>query len=102
MNSHLKLLVQRRQQLQARVALQRDALAIQKIRLDRSLETADTGLRVLDRLRSNRALLVTLAGGLLLLKPRRLLPILQTTLLAVRGWRLVAPVLAKSRGAPRR
>lgn len=102
MTSHLKLLEQRRQRLQARCALQRDAMAIHKIRLGRSFTTFDTGMRIVDRLRDNPALLLALVGGLFLLKPRRLLPILQTGLTVSRGWRLVAPFVGKWLGAPRR
>lgn len=94
MTSHLQLLAQRRQQLQARCALQRDALAIQKIRLGRSFESVDTGIRLLSRLRSNPGLALALAGGLFLLKPRRLLNMLQTGLAVSRGWRLAGPLLA--------
>lgn len=102
MTSHLKLLAQRRQRLQARCALQREALAIQKIRLGRSFETVDTGMRILDRLRTNPGLILALAGGLFLIKPRRLLTVVQTGLAVSRGWRLVAPLVGKWLGVPRR
>lgn len=102
MASRLDLLAQRRQQLQARLALQREALAIQSIRLGRSFETIDAGMRIVDRLRNSPGLVVALAGGLLLLKPRRLLRMAQTGMAISRGWRLAAPLLARLLAAPRR
>lgn len=101
MSTHLKLLAQRRQQLVTRCALQRETLAIRKVRLHHSLATLDAGLRILDRIRSNPGLILALAGGLLLLKPRRLAAALQTALVLSRGWRLVAPLLANLRTARR-
>ncbi len=103
MSTHLKLLSQRREQLVARCALQREAMAIQKIRLMHSLESLDAGMRVLNRVRNAPGLMLALAGGLLLLKPqRRLRPLMQTALAVSRGWRLAAPVLSTLLAARRR
>jgi hypothetical protein len=94
MTTHLKLLAQRRQQLITRCALQREALGIQRIRLTQSLNTADRVIALLDRLRRNPAVILALAGGLFLVKPRRLLSLMRSGLLVARGWKVAAPLLA--------
>lgn len=94
MTTHLKLLALRRQQLVTRCALQRESLAIQKIRLQHSLTILDTGMRILERVRSNPGLILALLGGAVVLAPRRLLSMLKTGLVVSRGWRLLAPLLS--------
>lgn len=102
MTTHLKLLAVRRQQLVTRCALQREAMVIEKIRLRHSLATLDTGVRILERLRSNPGLVLALLGGIVVLAPRRLFSMLKTGLVVSRGWRLIAPLLTNFLSTRRR
>ncbi|MGB7480803.1 MAG: hypothetical protein WA924_10775, partial [Burkholderiaceae bacterium] len=77
MTSHLKLLAQRREQLVARCALQREAMAIQKIRIRQSLDRLESSVGILQKLRGVPGLLLLLGGGVFLLQPRRLRALLR-------------------------
>lgn len=102
MTTHLKLLAQRREQLVARCALQREAMSIQKIRLKHSLESLENGMRLLNRLRSTPSVILLAAGGLFMLQPRRLRSLLRTALVVSRGWRMAAPLVGTLLAARRR
>jgi|GEM_PF-2543442 len=94
MNTHLKLLARRRELLVARCALQREAMAIQKRRIQRSLDGVERGVDLLQKLRGLPGLMLLLGGGVFLLRPGRLRALLRMSAAAARGWRLAAPLVA--------
>ena len=83
----------RRQGLIARCAAQRKALTVQGQALVERVSGFDLGLTLLMRLKKNPAWIAGLVVGLVVIKPRRLLPMLQTALLAWQALRTLAPAL---------
>jgi len=66
----------------ARCARQRNALSVQGQVLVEKLTTFDIGLSVFERLKKNPALVAGLVVSLVVIKPRRILLVLQTGLIA--------------------
>ena len=102
MSSHLQLLAQRRQQLLDRSSLQRDSLQIQRLRLQHSLDTLDSAVRVFNRIRDNPGLVLGIGATIALLLPRRSWSWLRTGLRLTRGWQLAVPLLSAWLTARRR
>lgn len=86
-------LVSRRQRLIVCCVTQRIALKGEARALREKLSLFDIGLNLLDRLKKNPALITGLVAGLIVIKPRRLLPVLQTSLLAWQALRELAPTM---------
>ncbi|MBU0731149.1 MAG: YqjK-like family protein [Proteobacteria bacterium] len=61
--------------------------------LREKLSLFDIGLNLLERLKKNPALITGLVVGLIVIKPRRLLPVLQNSLLAWQALRGLAPTM---------
>lgn len=77
----------------ARCASQRNALSLQGQVLVEKLSAFDIGLSLVGRFKKNPAWIAGLMVGLVVIKPRRLLLMLQTGLLAWQAMRAVAPAL---------
>ena len=88
-----EVLARRRELLIARCAAQRNALTVQRQALLEKLAAFDIGLSLFERFKKNPAWIAGLAVGLAVIKPRRLLPLLQTGLLAWQTLRTLAPAL---------
>lgn len=88
-----EVLARRRELLIARCAAQRNALTVQGQALVEKLAVFDIGLNLLERLKKNPAWIAGLLVGLAVIKPRRLLPLLQTGLLVWQALRTLAPAL---------
>lgn len=87
------LLARRRTELIARSTAQRDALSVQSQSLGQMMSTLDHGVALLQRIRNNPVALAGVLVGLAIIRPRRLLPLLRTGLLAWQALRTVAPLL---------
>lgn len=88
-----EVLARRRELLIARCAAQRNALTVQGQALLEKLAVFDIGRNLFERLKKNPAWIAGLLVGLVVIKPRRLLPLLQTGLLAWQALRTLAPAL---------
>jgi hypothetical protein len=86
-------LARRRELLIARCAAQRNALTIQRQILVEKLSAFDIGLNLFERLKKHPAWIAGLVVGVAVIKPRRLLPLLQTGLLAWQALRTLSPAL---------
>ena len=91
--STLKHLAGRRNALIARSAAQRDALSKQSQAMAYTMSTLDHGLGFLQRIKNSPAAIAGLLAGIALIKPRRLLPLLRTGLIAWQTLHTVAPLL---------
>jgi uncharacterized membrane protein YhfC len=83
----------RREILIQSCAAQRQALTMQGHAVMAKLSAFDMGLTVAERLKKNPAWIAVLVVGLVAIKPRRLLTVLQTGLLAWQAARTLAPTL---------
>lgn len=92
-SSALERLASRRAELIARSTAQRDALSLQSQSLTQMMSTLDHGWALLQRIRNNPIAIAGLLLGVAIIKPRRLLPLLRTGLLAWQALRTVAPLL---------
>jgi hypothetical protein len=93
MNARRELAALRRQRLVAECALQRADMAQQLQPLAHTLESVNTGVRILGRLRSHPGWIAAGVAGLMLVTPRRLSALLRTGSLGLRTWRSLAPGL---------
>lgn len=93
MMTRAQLLEWKRQQLLAESAAQRADLAVQMQSLTRSLESVQTGLRIVDRLRKHPEWIGALALALVALTPRRLSSFFRLGTFGLRAWRFVVPAL---------
>jgi hypothetical protein len=93
MNTRAQWLAQRRQYLIAESAVQREELAQQAQPVARTLETVETGMRIVERIRQHPGWLLGAVAGLLALRPRRLSALLQFGTSGLRTWRQLAPAL---------
>ncbi|MFC3109828.1 YqjK family protein [Undibacterium arcticum] len=93
MSKHAQHLAQRRQALIARSQQQRAIISLQAQQLTRSLSIVDLGLAMVAKVKGNPLLLSAVLLGLLVIKPRRVLSVLRTGLVALQAWRSVGPVL---------
>ncbi|MDP3841880.1 MAG: YqjK family protein [Oxalobacteraceae bacterium] len=91
--SGFALLARRRAELIARSTAQRDALSAQCQSLGHMMSTLDQGFTLLQRIRNNPLMMAGLLVGLAIIKPRRLLPLLRTGLVAWQALRTVTPLL---------
>lgn len=83
----------RRQQLVARCETQRAQLTAQLQPLEHTLESMDTGLRILGRIRQHPEWLAAGVIGMIMLTPRRISAMLRGGSQALRTWRSMAPQL---------
>lgn len=91
-------LAERRQFLIESCSAQRHALTAQGHAVLEKLSAFDIGLTVLERLKKNPAWITVLVVGLVTIKPRRLLTVLQTGLLVWQGFHTLAPTLKNIMG----
>lgn len=102
--SAFALLAQRRAELIARSTAQRDALSVQCQSLAQTMSPLNQGIAALRRIGNSPAAMTGLLVGLAIVKPRRLLPLLRTGLLAWQALRTAAPLLhgwlARNKGKP--
>ncbi|MEO6352256.1 MAG: YqjK family protein [Oxalobacteraceae bacterium] len=87
------LLARRRTELIARSTVQRDALSKQSQSLEQMMSTLDHGIAMLRNLKNHPLALAGTLVGLVIIKPRRLLPLLRNGLLAWQTLRTFAPLL---------
>jgi hypothetical protein len=92
MSKHAQQLAQRRKALIARCQHQRAIISMQTERLVKSLSIVDLGLATVAKVKSNPLLVSAVVIGLLAIKPRRLLSVLRTGLVALQAWRSLVPV----------
>ena len=93
MISYSKELVRRRELLITICAAQRQGLSGEVQTLLAKLSIFDIGLTLLARLKKNPAWITGLVVGLAVIRPRRLLPVLQTSLLVWQTLGVLAPAL---------
>lgn len=93
MISYSKELACRRELLIACCATQRNTLTWETQSLLEKLSVFDFGRTLFERLKKNPAWMAGLVVGLVVIKPRRLLSVLQTALLAWQGLRVLAPAM---------
>ncbi|WP_025917475.1 YqjK family protein [Herminiimonas sp. CN] len=92
-SSALERLASRRAALIARSTTQRDALSLQSQPIAHAISTLDQGWVLLQQVRSNPLAMAGLLLGVAIIKPRRLLVLARTSLLAWQALRTVAPLL---------
>lgn len=92
-SSSLQRLARRRAELIALSTAQRDALSLQSQSMAQTIASLDHGLTLLHRIRSNPIALAGLLLGVAIIKPRRLLSLTRTGLLAWQTLRTFAPLL---------
>jgi hypothetical protein len=93
MSSSAKALACRRELLVARCGAQRKALTGEVQSLLKNLAVFDLGLTLFERLKKNPAWIAGLMVGVVAIKPRRLLSVLQTALLAWQAVRVLMPAM---------
>ncbi|HYD96409.1 MAG TPA: YqjK family protein [Noviherbaspirillum sp.] len=93
MKTRAELLAWKRQQLLAESHAQRAELAVQLQPLSWRLESVETGMRILRRVRRHPGWIAAGAAGLVLLTPRRLSSWLRAGAATIRTWRSIAPAL---------
>ncbi|MGV8893944.1 MAG: YqjK family protein [Burkholderiaceae bacterium] len=96
-SSSFMRLAQRRAELIARCAEQRDALSTQKQSLIQITSTLDYGLTLVRRIKSNPLALAGIMAAVLIIKPRRLLALARTSLVTWQALRTVTPLLQDMR-----
>ena len=92
-SSAFALLARRRAELIVRSTAQRNALSMQGQSLAQMMSTLDHGLALLQRIKNSPVAVTGLLIGLAIIKPRRLLPLLRTGLVAWQALRTGAPLL---------
>lgn len=95
MISYAEDLACQRDLLIARCAAQRNALTAQGQVLVEKLSAFDIGLTLFERLKRNPVWAAGLVVGLVVIKPRRLLLMMQTGLLAWQAFLAISPTLRK-------
>ena len=91
MSTHAQQLAQRRKALIARCQHQRAIISMQTERLTKSLSIVNLGLAAVAKVKNNPLLVSAVVVGLLVIKPRRVLSLLETGLVALQAWRSLAP-----------
>lgn len=91
MKTRAELLAWKRQRLIAQCIAQRSDFALQMRPLTYTLESVDTGLRIMDRIRRHPGWIAAIAAGLVMITPRRLSLLLRFGTAALRTWRSIAP-----------
>ncbi|MEO8599573.1 MAG: YqjK-like family protein [bacterium] len=86
-------LAQRRTELIARCAQQRDALSTQKQSLMHITSTLDYGLTLARRIKNNPLAAAGIMAAVVIIKPRRLLALARTSLVTWQTLRTVTPLL---------
>jgi len=92
-NTRAELLGRRRRDLIAACAMQREDMASQAQSLKHVMTSFDAGLRILNRIERHPGWLAVAAGGLMVIRPRRLSALLRLGTAGLRTWRQWAPVL---------
>ncbi|HZW23014.1 YqjK family protein [Noviherbaspirillum sp.] len=93
MNRRAEFLAWKRRQLLAESSAQREDLAQQIDAWSYRLQSVDTGLRILARIRQHPGWIAGAAAGLLLLTPRRLSSLLRLGVSGLRSWQSYAPTV---------
>ena len=93
MKTRAELLAWKRRQLLAESGALRTELARQWQPWTFRLESMDTGLRILARMRQHPGWIAGAAAGLLLLTPRRLSSLFRLGTSGLRSWQTAAPVV---------
>ena len=93
MKTRAELLAWKRRQLIAESRAHRAALAHQLRPLAYRLESVDTGLRILAKLRQHPGWIAGAATGILLLTPRRLSSLFRVGSAGLRSWRSLEPTI---------
>lgn len=93
MNSRADLLEWKRQHLLAECDAQRADLALQFDSLNHTLETVQTGLRIMDRVRTHPGWIAAAVVALIVVTPRRLSAAMRIGTSLLRTWRVAAPTL---------
>ena len=93
MRTRAELLAWKRRQLLAESGAQRAELVRQLRPLAYRLESLDTGLRILTRIRQHPGWIAGAAAGILLLTPRRISSLLRLGASGLRSWQSIAPTV---------
>ena len=93
MRTRAELLAWKRRQLLAESGAQRAELLRQLRPLAYRLESMDTGLRILTRIRQHPGWIAGAAAGILLLTPRRISSLLRLGASGLRSWQSIAPTV---------
>lgn len=83
----------RRETLIAKSRAERMLLTQQSKQLGQSLLLADTGLRLLSKIRQRPAIGIGLLAATIIIKPRRMLSVLKNGLVGWQIWQSIAPAL---------
>lgn len=86
-------LAQRRTELIARCAEQRDVLSVQNQSLTQATSTLDHGLTVVRRIKHHPLAMAGIILAVVIIKPRRLLALARTGLVTWQTLRTVTPIL---------
>lgn len=89
----LKILAGRRNELIGRSDAQRASLVLQAQSMMYSLTALETGMAVVRSIGKKPAVLAGLVVGLILIKPRRLLKFVGTSVNTWKSWSAVAPIV---------
>jgi len=93
MKTRAELLAWKRQVLIAECRAQRADLAMQIAPVVRTLESVETGARIVGRVVHHPEWIAGLALGLAVIRPRRLSSLFRSGTMLLRTWRSVAPAL---------
>lgn len=91
MKTRAELLALKRQRLIAECRLQRIDLLDQLQPLGQTLDSVNTGLRIIDRVRRHPEWIAAACLGLLMITPRRLSAWMRLGSMGLRTWRMLAP-----------
>jgi len=93
MNRRAEFLAWKRRQLLAESSAQREDLALQLDAWSYRMQSMESGLRILARIRQHPGWIAGAAAGLLLLTPRRLSSLLRLGVSGLRSWQSYAPTV---------
>lgn len=93
MNSRADLLEWKRQQLLAECQVQRTDLAMELDALNRSLDSVQVGMRIVNRVRRHPGWIIAAAMAFVAITPRRLSSFMRLGTSLLRTWRMAAPTL---------
>ena len=99
MSTHAEKLKLRRQALVTKSQAERTLLVLRGQQLSQSLAFADTGMQIAGKLAQRPIIGLGVLLATIIVKPRRIIPLLRKTLSAWQIWQLVAPSLNKIKKA---
>ncbi|NEX61439.1 YqjK family protein [Noviherbaspirillum galbum] len=102
MNERALYLARKRQMLLVECAMQREDLLQQAVPLAYTLQAAETGVRIVDRVRRHPGWIAAAVAGLAIIRPKRLSAALRLGTTGLRAWRQWSPAVMRIVGEAQR